>query len=68
MRFLSKLPAECGIVLFRLSGVSPATDNARALVALESRTDWPGHFAVVIDTRIRIRPLPPPGPANAPTA
>jgi hypothetical protein len=30
-----------------------------AVAALESRTDWAGHFAVVEDHRIRMTPLPP---------
>jgi hypothetical protein len=29
-----------------------------AVAALESRTDWTGHFAVVEDERIRMTPLP----------
>lgn len=51
------LPASCGVVLFRLSGTDPENDNRRAVDALESRTDWEGHFAVVEEHRIRIRPL-----------
>jgi predicted nuclease of predicted toxin-antitoxin system len=47
-----------GIVLFRLSGSEPTTDNRRVLEVLQSRTDWAGNFAVVTDDRIRIRPLP----------
>ena len=58
--FRDRLPAECGVVLFRLTGADPATDNARAVAALESRDDWAGHFAVVTDNRIRIRALPAP--------
>jgi predicted nuclease of predicted toxin-antitoxin system len=53
-----KLPADCGVVLFRLTGASPAEDNARALAALTSRSDWAGHFAIVQDDRIRLRVLP----------
>lgn len=52
------LPADCGVILFRLGGASPHEDNARVLAALTSRTDWAGHFAVVQDDRIRLRPLP----------
>lgn len=52
------LPADCGIILLRLSGMSPEQDNRRALEAIESRTDWEGSFAVITDDRIRIRPLP----------
>ena len=58
LAFRFGLPSECGVVLFRLSGSSPETDNSRALAALESRADWTGNFAVVTDSLIRIRPLP----------
>lgn len=57
LAFRIGLPAACGIVLFRLSGQTPETDNARVVAALESRSDWAGHFATVTDTRVRIRPL-----------
>lgn len=53
----SGMPATCGVVLLRLSGPSPGVDNARALLALESRSDWAGHLSVVTDDRIRMRPL-----------
>ena len=58
LAFRFGLPAQSGLVLFRLSGPSPEVDNARALAVLESREDWPGNFAVVTDNLIRIRPLP----------
>ena len=58
LAFRFGLPAECGIIFFRLRGTSPETDNSRAIAALTSRTDWAGHFAVVQDDRIRLRPLP----------
>ena len=58
LAYRRRLPAACGIVLFRLSGSDPNADNRRALSALESRTDWGGHFSVVTDDRIRMRPLP----------
>lgn len=57
LAFRTGLPAECGVVLFRLSGRSPARDNARVLSAIGSRGDWAGQFAVVTDTRIRMRPM-----------
>jgi predicted nuclease of predicted toxin-antitoxin system len=57
LAFRANLPAGSGVVLFRLSGPSPDADNARMLAALESRDDWPGHFSVVTDDRIRMRPL-----------
>jgi predicted nuclease of predicted toxin-antitoxin system len=52
------LPSSSGVILFRLSGSDPETDNTRALTALESGLDWVGCFAVVTNDRIRVRPLP----------
>lgn len=47
-----------GIVLFRLSLPSPAETAAAVTRILASRQDWIGHFSVVDDTSIRMRPLP----------
>ncbi|MCH7685159.1 MAG: DUF5615 family PIN-like protein [Planctomycetes bacterium] len=58
LAFRFRLPAMCGIVLFRLSGSEPDADNQRILDVLESRTDWASHFSVVTDDRVRMRPLP----------
>jgi predicted nuclease of predicted toxin-antitoxin system len=58
LAFRSRLPASCGVILFRLAGNDPDTDNRRILAAVESRADWEGRFAVVTDDRIRMRPLP----------
>jgi predicted nuclease of predicted toxin-antitoxin system len=58
LAFRSKLPAECGVILFRLTASDRDRDNAHMLEALESRSDWAGHFSVVTDDRIRVRPLP----------
>lgn len=59
LAFRLQLPATCGVVLFRLSGSDPDADNQRMLTVLESRDDWAGHFSVVTDERVRMRPLPP---------
>lgn len=59
LAFRCQLPASCGVILFRLSGSDRDTDNERVLEAIESRADWAGHFSVVTDDRIRMRPLPP---------
>ena len=53
----SRFPADCGIILLRLSGTDREMDNQRAIEALESRMDWAGHFSVVTDDRIRMRRL-----------
>jgi predicted nuclease of predicted toxin-antitoxin system len=58
LAFRSRLPATCGIILVRCGGIDPASDNQRILEALDSRTDWAGHFSVVTDDRIRTRQLP----------
>lgn len=58
LAFGSGLPAHCGVVLFRLCGSDPVQDNERMVRVLEGRDDWAGHFAVVTDTRVRLRPLP----------
>ena len=58
LAFRSQLSASCGVILLRLAGSDPDTDNERVLEAIESRSDWAGHFSVVTDDRIRMRPLP----------
>jgi predicted nuclease of predicted toxin-antitoxin system len=58
LAFRARLGAECGIVLLRLSGRSPAVDNRRIVHALDGGREWNGRFAVVTDTQVRIRPLP----------
>lgn len=52
------LPATCGVVLFRLK--TPSSRSALEFIpaTLESRADWAGNFAVVEESRIRLRPLP----------
>ena len=44
-----------GIVLFRISPISPDYVARAVVKALESRSDWTGLFAVVQEDRIRIR-------------
>jgi predicted nuclease of predicted toxin-antitoxin system len=56
------LPAASGVILFRLAGDNPEADNQRILSVLAARTDWAGHFSVVTDDRVRVRPLPGAGP------
>jgi predicted nuclease of predicted toxin-antitoxin system len=58
LAFRFGLPAACGIILFRLSGADPASDNRRVLEVLQSSVDWTGHFAAATEDRVRIRPLP----------
>ncbi len=58
LAFRSKLPAQSGIILFRITKSSPAATAKIIVKALASRTDWASHFSVVDDTRIRMIPLP----------
>ena len=58
LAFRLKLPSLSGIILFRISASSSRQIAQTAVAAIESRTDWRGHFAVVEDNRIRMTPLP----------
>jgi predicted nuclease of predicted toxin-antitoxin system len=57
LAFRCGLPAECGVILFRLRGTNPDSDGRRMLEVIESRQDWAGQFAVATDDRVRIRAL-----------
>lgn len=49
------LPAECGVILFRVDAESPSEFAEIALAALRSRAEWGSFFAVVSRDRIRMR-------------
>jgi len=57
LAFHSRLPASCGIILFRISAPSPPSVTQKVVETLESRSDWEGNFVVVEDLQIRMRPL-----------
>ncbi|MCG3134839.1 MAG: hypothetical protein HMLKMBBP_02243 [Planctomycetes bacterium] len=57
LAFGTALPAECGVILFRLGGPDPVQDNAHMLRVLVGRDDWTGNFAVVTDRGVRLRSL-----------
>jgi len=59
LAFVRNLSSRCGVVLFRLNLSDARTASMRIVEILESRPDWPGHFSVVEDARIRMRPLSP---------
>jgi predicted nuclease of predicted toxin-antitoxin system len=61
LAFRYGLPAQCGVILFRLQGSTPEEDTQRMLEVIESRSDWAGQFAVASDDRLRMRPLPSAG-------
>jgi predicted nuclease of predicted toxin-antitoxin system len=58
LAFRARLPASCGVVLFRVVPSSPADLARLAVAVLESRADWGGHFSVVERSRTRMVPLP----------
>ncbi|MGH6628534.1 MAG: DUF5615 family PIN-like protein [Burkholderiales bacterium] len=55
----ASLPAESGIVLFRIPMPAPERVGEELAATLTSRQDWNGNFAVVEPGRVRIRQLPP---------
>ena len=57
LAFHSRLPSKCGIILFRVPESSSAYIARVVTAAVESRSDWTGHFSVVEEYRIRMRPL-----------
>lgn len=54
----ARLPATCGVVLFRLSTPPPADVGRVITEIINSRSDWASHFSVVQTERIRMRPYP----------
>jgi len=58
LAFHRNLPASSGVILFRLTLISPTAVAKTVLETIRSREDWEGHFSVVDDTQIRMRPLP----------
>lgn len=61
LAFRQRLPAQCGIILFRISGRTSAYATEIIITAIESRNDWSGHFSVIEEDRIRMKPLILPG-------
>jgi len=60
LAFRTRLPAECGVILFRLPGQDPDADIRRMNEVTDSSNDWAGCFVVVDEARVRIRKLPLP--------
>jgi predicted nuclease of predicted toxin-antitoxin system len=58
LAFRAKLPADCGIILFRIAMPSASYIADFVVAAIRSRSDWINQFAVVEDDRVRMRSLP----------
>jgi predicted nuclease of predicted toxin-antitoxin system len=58
LAFRLGVDASAGVVLFRIALSSPEQAAAIAVLALATERTWAGHFAVVEDDRVRLRPLP----------
>lgn len=57
LAFRHKLPAQSGIILCRLYGLSPAKLVEIVLTALANQDSWAGLFTVITEDRIRVVPL-----------
>ena len=55
--FHQGLDASNGIILFRIPQPSASAVAERVSKVLASRTDWQGHYSVVDEHSIRMRPL-----------
>ena len=62
LAFHRGLPAESGVVLFRIAPQNPEEVAEIALSLLKSQSAWAGHFSVVTRRGIRVRPLRKDGP------
>ena len=58
LAFRHGLPAEQGVVLFRIALSSPERVAHVMVAVLESRSDWAGPFSVVEDDRLRMVQVP----------
>ena len=55
--FRSGAAASSGIVLFRITQSSAAAVAERICAILAGRPDWEGHYSVVDDATVRMRPI-----------
>lgn len=58
LTFFDRLPATCGVILFRLDHGDQERLAQVILRTLALDYEWAGHFAVVTAEKIRRRPLP----------
>ena len=52
------MPAQCGVILFRVTPKSPEEITVFILAVMKSQPVWRGYFSVVTRERLRMRPLP----------
>ena len=57
LAFRAKLPADSGVVLFRITAPSSLVVAQKVVAAINLRDDWAGHFSVVEDDKVRMRLL-----------
>ena len=57
LAFVTLLPANSGIILFRLQAASSEILAQKIIATISLRNDWAGHFSVVEDNKIRMRQL-----------
>lgn len=57
LAFKTRLPADSGIVLFRILAPSGSIVAQKVVAAISLRDDWVGHFSVVEDDKVRMRLL-----------
>jgi predicted nuclease of predicted toxin-antitoxin system len=57
LAFAAGLPATCGILLFRLTMPPPDQVGSVLAARIAARTDWVGHFSVIENDRVRMRPV-----------
>ena len=57
LAFHSRLPAACGIVLFRMPMPAPGAVGTTLAARIAERADWEGHFSVIEPGRVRMRSL-----------
>lgn len=53
----ARLPASCGIILFRMAMPKRAQVGQQLAQLIAARSDWQGHFSVIEPSRVRMRAL-----------
>lgn len=57
LAFVTLLPANSGVILFRLQAASAKILAQRVIETISLRNDWAGNFSVVENNKIRMRQL-----------